>query len=29
MAASPAMKEALNNKTLKRYGFVMPSELKS
>jgi hypothetical protein len=29
MAASPTMQEALNNKTLKRYGFVMPSDLKS
>ncbi len=28
MAASPTMQEALNNKTLKRYGFVMPSDLK-
>lgn len=29
MAASPAMQEALNNQTLRRHGFVMPSDLKS
>ena len=29
MAASPAMQEALSNKVLIRYGFVMPSNLKS
>ncbi len=29
MAASPTMEEALNDKTLKRCGFVMPSDLKS
>ncbi len=29
MAGNPVMHEALNNRTLRRYGFLMPSDLKS